>query len=88
MVADPLGSVYSGGTGRPYRVQGVGEDFWPSNYDPDVVDRVIAISDADSFAAARRAAAVEGLLVGGSAGTALARHDRSRSPSRWARSSR
>lgn len=72
VVADPLGSVYSGGTGRPYLVEGVGEDFWPSNYDPEVVDRVIAISDADSFAAARRAAAVEGLLVGGSAGTALA----------------
>lgn len=72
VVADPVGSVYSGGTGRPYLVEGVGEDFWPSNYDPAVIDRVIAISDADSFAAARRAARVEGLLVGGSAGTALA----------------
>ena len=48
--ADPVGSVYSGGSGRPYLVEGVGEDFWPTTYDPSVVDRVIAVSDADSFA--------------------------------------
>src|SRR5262249_6988853 len=39
--ADPQGSVYSGGTGRPYLVEGIGEDFWPDTYDPSVVDRVV-----------------------------------------------
>ena len=52
--ADPSGSVYSGGTGRPYLVEGVGEDFWPTTFDPSLVDRVIEVSDADSFLTARR----------------------------------
>ena len=52
--ADPEGSVYSGGTGRPYLVEGIGEDFWPTTYDPSVVDQVIAVSDAESFSTARR----------------------------------
>ena len=42
--ADPEGSVYSGGTGRPYLVEGVGEDFWPSAYDPAVPDEIVAVS--------------------------------------------
>ncbi|MGA2522298.1 MAG: cystathionine beta-synthase [Acidimicrobiales bacterium] len=70
--ADPEGSVYSGGSGRPYLVEGIGEDFWPTTYDPTVVDRVIAISDATSFATARRVTREEGLLLGGSGGTAVA----------------
>jgi cystathionine beta-synthase len=69
--ADPEGSVYSGGTGRPYLVEGVGEDFWPPTYDPDVVDRTIMVSDTESFAAARRVTHEEGLLIGGSCGTAV-----------------
>lgn len=69
--ADPEGSVYSGGTGRPYLVEGVGEDFWPTSYDPDVPDEIIAVSDADSFAMTRRLAREEGLLVGGSCGMAV-----------------
>ena len=68
--ADPAGSVYSGGTGRPYLVEGVGEDFWPETYDRDVADRVIEVSDADSFAFTRRLAREEALLVGGSSGMA------------------
>jgi len=69
--ADPEGSVYSGGTGRPYLVEGVGEDMWPRAYDPSVVDEVIAVSDAESFAMTRRLALEEGLLVGGSCGMAV-----------------
>ncbi|MGN6301354.1 MAG: cystathionine beta-synthase [Angustibacter sp.] len=69
--ADPEGSVYSGGTGRPYLVEGVGEDFWPSAYDPSVPDRIVAVSDADSFEMTRRLAREEGLLVGGSCGMAV-----------------
>ena len=69
--ADPEGSVYSGGTGRPYLVEGVGEDFWPQAYDPAVADRIIAVSDADSFDMTRRLAREEGLLVGGSCGMAV-----------------
>ncbi len=69
--ADPEGSVYSGGTGRPYLVEGVGEDFWPAAYDPAIPDEIIAVSDADSFEMTRRLAREEGLLVGGSCGMAM-----------------
>jgi cystathionine beta-synthase len=68
--ADPEGSVYSGGSGRPYLVEGVGEDFWPQTYDRDVCDEIVAVSDADSFTMTRRLAREEGLLVGGSCGMA------------------
>lgn len=69
--ADPEGSIYSGGTGRPYLVEGVGEDMWPGAYDPSVPDDVIAVNDAEAFAMTRQLAEKEGLLVGGSSGMAV-----------------
>jgi cystathionine beta-synthase len=69
--ADPEGSVYSGGTGRPYLVEGVGEDFWPAAYDRSIPDEIIAVSDSDSFNMTRRLAREEAMLVGGSCGMAV-----------------
>jgi cystathionine beta-synthase len=69
--ADPEGSVYSGGQGRPYLVEGIGEDFWPATYDREIADRVVMVSDRDSFLTARRVTREEGILAGGSCGTAV-----------------
>jgi cystathionine beta-synthase len=69
--ADPEGSVYSGGSGRPYLVEGVGEDIWPDTYDKNICDQIIAVSDAESFRMTRRLAREEALLVGGSGGLAM-----------------
>ncbi|MFG3689532.1 cystathionine beta-synthase [Micromonospora sp. NPDC047740] len=69
--ADPEGSVYSGGTGRPYLVEGVGEDFWPETYDRTIADEIVEVSDKESFEMTRRLAREEGLLVGGSCGMAV-----------------
>jgi cystathionine beta-synthase len=69
--ADPEGSLYSGGPVHPYRVEGIGEDFWPDTLHKDVIDRYIRVSDRDSFVAARRLVAREGLFAGGSSGTAV-----------------
>ncbi|MFC0099492.1 cystathionine beta-synthase [Micromonospora marina] len=69
--ADPEGSVYSGGTGRPYLVEGVGEDFWPETYDRKIADEIVEVSDKESFEMTRRLAREEGLLVGGSCGMAV-----------------
>ncbi|MGH2675583.1 MAG: PLP-dependent cysteine synthase family protein, partial [Actinomycetota bacterium] len=71
--ADPEGSVFSAPDepARPYLVEGIGEDFWPETFDPSVVDRYVRVSDRDSFLLARRITREEGILVGGSSGTAL-----------------
>lgn len=69
--ADPEGSLYSGDTVRPYLTEGIGEDFWPSTFDPTVVDRWERVSDAEAFEVARRCSREEGILVGGSCGSAL-----------------
>lgn len=71
VVADPDGSIYSGAQARPYFVEGVGEDIMVDNYDPEVPDRYERVTDAESFGMARRLATEEGLLVGGSSGTAV-----------------
>ncbi|MBA2284499.1 MAG: pyridoxal-phosphate dependent enzyme, partial [Ktedonobacteraceae bacterium] len=70
--ADPPGSVYSGDTPGPYKVEGIGMELVPHNYDASLVDEVIRIDDRSSFYWARRLAREEGILTGGSAGTALA----------------
>lgn len=72
IAADPAGSVFSGGTGRPYLVEGVGEDFFPNAWEADLYDEIIAITDAESFETARRVSRTEGILIGGSGGLAVA----------------
>jgi cystathionine beta-synthase len=71
--ADPEGSIYSGGEQNvhPYLIEGVGEDFWPPNFDRSTVDRWIVVSDRDAFLTTRRLAHREGILVGGSGGMAV-----------------
>jgi cystathionine beta-synthase len=69
--ADPEGSVLSGDTARPYLTEGVGEDFIPGTYDASVIDRWVRVSDRDAFAMARRLTREEGILSGGSCGTAM-----------------
>lgn len=72
IAADPEGSVFSGGSGRPYLVEGVGEDFFPAAWEPDLLDEIIAISDEESFLTARSVSETEGILIGGSGGLAVA----------------
>jgi len=68
--ADPEGSVYSGQI-APYLVEGIGEDFWPDTFEPDLVDRYVRVSDCDSFLTAREVTRREGILIGGSGGAAM-----------------
>jgi cystathionine beta-synthase len=68
--ADPEGSIYTGDV-HSYLIEGVGEDFWPTTFDRTLVDRWIQVSDRDAFLCARRVAAVEGILIGGSGGMAV-----------------
>jgi cystathionine beta-synthase len=69
--ADPEGSLFSGDEPRPYLTEGIGEDFWPETFDPSVVDRWVRVSDKDAFRVARVITRQEGILVGGSSGTAV-----------------
>jgi cystathionine beta-synthase len=67
--ADPEGSIYTGEE-RPYLVEGIGKDSWPDTLDPSVIDRWVQVTDKDSFLTARRVTKEEGVLLGGSGGTA------------------
>jgi cystathionine beta-synthase len=69
--ADPEGSLYTGDRARPYKVEGIGEDFMPGTMDMNVVDEWVTVTDRDSFETARRITREEGILVGGSGGTAM-----------------
>jgi cystathionine beta-synthase len=71
---DPEGSIYTAPSDddvTTYLTEGVGEDFWPETFDPDVVDEYEMVTDAEAFAMTRRVVREEGLLVGGSCGMAL-----------------
>ncbi len=70
--ADPEGSIYSGDTPKSYAVEGIGMSYLPETVDMRVIDEIHRISDRESFLMARRIAREEGLLVGGSSGTAVA----------------
>src|SRR5438093_12471925 len=70
--ADPEGSVLSGDSPRPWKVEGIGEDFVPKTFNSQMVDDWVRVSDAESFYVAGQLARREGILVGGSSGTAVA----------------
>src|SRR5262245_8576637 len=70
--ADPEGSVLSGGSPRPWKVEGIGEDFVPKTFNSQLVDEWMRVSDAESFQVARDIARKEGILLGGSSGTNVA----------------
>lgn len=68
---DPEGSIYSGDSPRPYKIEGVGEDFIPGTMNLKLIDQMERVGDRESFLMCRRLAREEGLLVGGSAGMAI-----------------
>ncbi len=72
VAADPEGSVLSGDSPHPWKVEGIGEDFVPKTFNSQLVDEWIRVSDTESFHTARALAKREGIMVGGSSGTAAA----------------
>ena len=70
--ADPVGSILGGGAKvEPYLIEGIGYDFIPNVLDNDLVDEYIKTNDEESFLMARRLIKEEGLLCGGSSGSAM-----------------
>lgn len=69
--ADPEGSIFTTEHMHTYKVEGVGEDFWPGSFDPEIVDEWVQVTDRESFLMARRVTREEGILVGGSCGMAV-----------------
>jgi cystathionine beta-synthase len=86
--ADPATSVYGGGDGSPYSIEAVGhwhhpdsaDDAWPQSFHPAVVDRFEQVTDRDSISLIHRLAREEGMLLGGSSGTAIAAALRTATP--------
>src|SRR3954453_14565751 len=70
--ADPEGSVLSGGSPKPWKVEGIGEDFVPKTFNSQLVDDWVRVSDTESSHVARQLARREGILAGGSSGTNVA----------------
>ena len=69
--ADPYGSILGGGDEvHPYHVEGIGYDFFPKILDNSIVDEYVKVNDKDTFKIARSLIKDEGLLIGGSCGTA------------------
>src|SRR5213592_1666535 len=69
--ADTEGSVFTGDDPRPYLTEGIGEDFFPDTFDPALVDRWVRVPDREAFLTARAVTRQEGILIGGSAGSAV-----------------
>ena len=68
---DAEGSLYTGTDIKPYKIEGIGEDFYPATMNLDIVDEMITVSDREAFVTARHLAREEGILSGGSAGAAV-----------------
>jgi cysteine synthase len=70
VLVEPQGSVWGGGPAGPHKVEGIGNSFWPGALDRSLIDEIRTVGDDESFAVVKELARKEGLLVGGSSGSA------------------